>query len=63
MTKEEEQREFEFGETAFSHASPFLGTLSATESLQAIENNMFRAPIFKHTPPDTDFLLIRNKYG
>ncbi|KAL3087271.1 hypothetical protein niasHT_020534 [Heterodera trifolii] len=63
LTKEEEKREFEFGETAFSHTSPFLGNLSPNESLQAIENNMYRATIFQHHPMGTDFLLIRNKYG
>uniref|UniRef100_A0A914H2H9 Bromo domain-containing protein n=1 Tax=Globodera rostochiensis TaxID=31243 RepID=A0A914H2H9_GLORO len=63
LTKEEEKREFEFGETAFSHTSPFLGDLSSNESVQAIENNMYRATVFQHRPLNTDFLLIRNKYG
>jgi transcription initiation factor TFIID subunit 1 len=62
-TKEQEKHEFQFGETAFSHTSPFLGNLSSYQPLQALENNMFRATIFQHKIPDTDFLLIRTKFG
>lgn len=56
-------REFEFGETAYSHTSPFVGNLETNESIQAIENNLYRAPIFQHKIQPTDFLLIRNKFG
>ena len=62
-TKEQVKTDFEFGETAFTHTSPFLGNLSSHESIQAMENNMFRASIFKHKASDTDFLLIRTKFG
>ena len=52
--------ELEFGETAFTHTFPFLGNLEPGQCLQAIENNMFRAPIFQHKPKTTDYLLIKS---
>jgi transcription initiation factor TFIID subunit 1 len=42
---------------------PFLGNLNIGQSLQAIENNMYRSPIFKHKAPTTDFILIRTANG
>lgn len=51
--------QFEFGETAFTMTPPFLGNLNIGQTIQAIENNMYRAPIFKHKLPATDFILIR----
>ena len=41
--------------------SPFLGTLEEGEIQQSFINNLFRAPIFKHTISKTDFLLIKIK--
>ncbi|VDD79558.1 unnamed protein product [Mesocestoides corti] len=35
--------------------SPFLGA--------SMENNMFRAPIYPHKTPTTDFVVIRNRNG
>ncbi|KHN84351.1 Transcription initiation factor TFIID subunit 1 [Toxocara canis] len=55
--------EYEFGETAFTHTSPFLGSLAPGQSLQSLENNLYRAPIYRHEPARTDFLLIRTKQG
>ncbi|KAF1744087.1 hypothetical protein MXB_4422, partial [Myxobolus squamalis] len=46
-----------------STSSPFLGSIPPGEHLMAIENNMFRAPIYKHFPKKTDFLVIRNSQG
>ncbi|RKO88494.1 hypothetical protein BDK51DRAFT_47467 [Blyttiomyces helicus] len=45
-------------------ASPFLGygDVKPGETIQAVNNNMFRAPIFPHTPPSTDFLVVRNTF-
>lgn len=54
---------FKFGELAYAHTSPFLGSLVPGQSLQAFENNMFRAPIYEHDIPQTDFLIIRNRQG
>lgn len=33
---------YKFGETAYAHTSPFLGILRPGQSIQAIENNMYR---------------------
>jgi len=30
---------------------------------QAFENNLFRAPIYLHKMPETDFLIIRTRQG
>ncbi|KAJ1423751.1 hypothetical protein B484DRAFT_480649, partial [Ochromonadaceae sp. CCMP2298] len=40
--------------------SPFLGTIEESEIQQSFTNNLFRAPIFKHVPAPTDFLLVRS---
>lgn len=53
--------EYKYGETAYAHTSPFLGSLAPGQSLQAFENNLFRAPIYEHNLPDTDFLVIRTR--
>lgn len=31
--------------------------------LQAFENNLFRAPIYLHKMPETDFLVLRTRHG
>ncbi|XP_058793259.1 transcription initiation factor TFIID subunit 1-like [Phymastichus coffea] len=53
--------EFKYGETAYAHTSPFLGVLTPGQTIQAIENNMYRAPIYEHKVNDTDFLVIRTR--
>uniref|UniRef100_A0A182VQB5 Transcription initiation factor TFIID subunit 1 n=1 Tax=Anopheles minimus TaxID=112268 RepID=A0A182VQB5_9DIPT len=53
--------EFRFGETHYAHTSPFLGILHHGLCIQAIENNMYRAPIYPHTIHETDFLVIRTR--
>ncbi|XP_046853130.1 transcription initiation factor TFIID subunit 1-like isoform X2 [Xenia sp. Carnegie-2017] len=58
--KDEGAPNFEYGETLYIHqTSPFLGQLKPSESLQALENNLFRAPIYEHALPSTDFVIIR----
>lgn len=52
---------YEYGEPAIVTTSPFLGTLMPGQSLQTIENNMYRAPIYKHKFPYSDFLVIRSQ--
>ncbi|EGT31438.1 hypothetical protein CAEBREN_07628 [Caenorhabditis brenneri] len=52
---------FDFGEMAFSHQIPFLGQLQPGQSLQSIENSLYRAPIYLHKRQSTDFLLIRSQ--
>lgn len=51
----------QYGEIAYAHTSPFLGVLSLGMTLQAIENNLYRALIYEHKPLETDFLLIRTR--
>lgn len=50
-----------FGEIAYAHTSPFLGVLSPGRTIQVIENNLYRAPIYEHKPLENDFLLIRTR--
>ncbi|XP_063059950.1 transcription initiation factor TFIID subunit 1 isoform X2 [Engraulis encrasicolus] len=52
-----------YGETVYCHTSPFLGSLHPGQLLQAFENNLFRAPIYLHKVPETDFLIIRTRHG
>ncbi|XP_050296996.1 transcription initiation factor TFIID subunit 1 isoform X2 [Anthonomus grandis grandis] len=52
---------YKYGETAYAHTSPFLGILHPGQSIQAIENNMYRAPIYNHNVLSTDFLVIRTR--
>ncbi|XP_062517053.1 transcription initiation factor TFIID subunit 1-like isoform X2 [Corticium candelabrum] len=48
-----------FGETSYIQKSPFLGNVVPGTTLQALENNLFRAPIYKHGVPQTDFVVIK----
>ncbi len=52
---------YRYGETVYCHQSPFLGNLQPAQSLQALENNLMRAPIYEHAMPETDFLVIRTR--
>lgn len=52
-----------YGEVAYAHTSPFLGILPPGATQSVVENNMYRAPIYEHTLPSTDFLVIRTRYG
>ncbi|XP_011494870.1 PREDICTED: transcription initiation factor TFIID subunit 1 isoform X2 [Ceratosolen solmsi marchali] len=52
---------YKYGETAYAHTSPFLGILTPGQSIQVVENNMYRAPIYEHHVPNTDFLVIRSR--
>ncbi|CAK9302809.1 unnamed protein product [Gordionus sp. m RMFG-2023] len=61
--KEANIQEFEHGTMAYTHTSPFLGSLAPGQRLQALENNMFRAPIYLHSFPSTHFLVIRTRNG
>jgi transcription initiation factor TFIID subunit 1 len=54
-------KNYTYGEAKQVTNSPFIGDLSPGQSQQAIETNMFRAPIFEHTFPETDFLVIRTR--
>ncbi|KAE8450590.1 hypothetical protein EG329_005934 [Mollisiaceae sp. DMI_Dod_QoI] len=45
--------------------SPFanFGMVDPGETVRTIHNQMYRAPIFKHQPRNTDFLVIRTSTG
>ncbi|CAL0331622.1 unnamed protein product [Lupinus luteus] len=46
-----------------SDKSPFLGDLKPGCSQSSLETNMYRAPIFPHKVPLTDYLLVRSSKG
>jgi transcription initiation factor TFIID subunit 1 len=50
---------FDFGETTYIQKSPFLGNVMPGTTLQSLENNLFRASIYRHAVPDSDFLVIK----
>ncbi|XP_026317517.1 transcription initiation factor TFIID subunit 1 isoform X2 [Hyposmocoma kahamanoa] len=50
-----------YGEIAYAHTSPFLGILAPGATQPVVENNMYRAPIYEHLIPLTDFLIIRTR--
>lgn len=60
--KEATMPEYKYGELAYSHHSPFLGSLQPGQSIQAYENHLFRSPIFEHSVESTDFLIIRTRF-
>ncbi|KAI9163128.1 putative transcription initiation factor TFIID 111 kDa subunit [Paramyrothecium foliicola] len=45
--------------------SPFslFGTVDPGETVPTLHNEMYRAPVFKHNPRNTDFLVIRSTTG
>lgn len=58
----------ELGEYRFllpEDRSPFstFGTVDAGETVPTLHNEMYRAPVFKHTPRSTDFLIVRSSTG
>ncbi|CAF1124806.1 unnamed protein product [Didymodactylos carnosus] len=60
--KQDNPPKLEFGELAYAHTSPFLADMAPGEVLQAFENHMYRAPIYLHENPTTDFLVLRTKH-
>ncbi|WRT63957.1 uncharacterized protein IL334_000884 [Kwoniella shivajii] len=61
--KDEHVPKLDFGQPSILNpgdAEPFmLGYVDRGEVTQVIHNNLLRAPIFRHTPETTDFLVIR----
>ena len=51
----------EHGEPAPAQYNTFQGSVNNGQFIQALENNLYRAPIYKHKIPSTDFLIIRTK--
>ncbi|XP_041978087.1 transcription initiation factor TFIID subunit 1 isoform X2 [Aricia agestis] len=60
-TKDSGPKPLKYGEVAYAHTSPFLGILAPGATQPVIENNMYRAPIYNHDLPQTDFLIIRTR--
>ena len=54
-------KEYKYGELTYAHTSPFLGTMTPGQTIQSIENNMYRCPIYEHKLPSTDFIVIRTR--
>jgi len=54
-------KELKYGELTYAHTSPFLGTMIPGQTVQALENNMYRSPIYEHKFPVTDFIVIRTR--
>ncbi|EFA78451.1 putative protein serine/threonine kinase [Heterostelium album PN500] len=57
---------FDDGETVMldhNDESPFLGEINPGVPIQSMVNNLYKAPIAKHNPNPTDFLLIRSRDG
>jgi len=51
--------EVAYGETTYiQNSSYFLGQLRPGQLLQSFENNLFRAPTYQHSLPETDFVLV-----
>lgn len=59
--KDSNPPQHEYGELAYAHTSPFLGNLAPGQCVQTFENNMYRAPIYKHKVALNDFLIIRTR--
>ncbi|KAL7730813.1 hypothetical protein ACLKA6_003581 [Drosophila palustris] len=59
--KDSGPQDYVYGEVAFAHTSPFLGILHPGQCIQALENNMYRAPIYPHKMAPYDFLIIRTR--
>merc|ERR1712024_372674 len=58
---EYDRKKLEYGELTLAHTSPFLGQMIPGQTIQALESNMHRAPIFRHEVPSNDFLVIRTR--
>ena len=57
----EEAAKHHYGEITLAHTSPFLGQMVPGQTIQSLENNMYRAPIYEHKIPSSDFLVIRTR--
>lgn len=60
--KDQGPSEVKYGEIAYAHTSPFLGIMAPGQTIQTVENNMYRAPVFEHNLPESDFLVIRTRF-
>lgn len=62
--KDDHVPKLDFGQTSILNvgdAEPFLlGYVDRGKVTQILHNNLIRAPIYRHTPETTDFLVIRH---
>ena len=63
FNKDDGPQNLEFGELVYVNQSPFLGSLKPGELVQALENYMYRAPVYKHKIPEQDFVMARSKHS
>jgi len=51
----------QYGDTTYvqNKIGYLLGNLKPGQVLQCFDNNLFRAPIYQHSFPETDFLVIK----
>ena len=66
--EDQSRPKMEVGETSVlmpEDRSPFaqFGTVDPGETVPTLHNAMYRAPVFKHEPKGTDFLVIRTTTG
>lgn len=52
---------YRYGDIHPRHQSPFLGQMAPGQVIQTLENNLYRAPIYEHKMPSSDFLVIRTR--
>lgn len=58
------QAPFPYGDTYPSKQPPYLlGKLAPGTRISTIDNKLFSSPVYLHSVPDTDFLLIRTREG
>jgi hypothetical protein len=65
--EDDSRPKYEVGETHVltpQDRSPFwnFGTVGPGETVPTLYNKMVRAPVFKHDPRNTDFLVVRSSY-
>ena len=58
-----DKKKLEYGDLNLAHTSPFLGQMSPGQVIQALENNMYRAPIYRHTGKLIESFGHFPKYG
>ncbi len=60
-TESELPSHFRYGEVTHCDKAPFFGVYARKKLLQVVENNLYRAPIYRHKVPETDFLILRTR--
>ncbi|CAO1324311.1 unnamed protein product [Diamesa serratosioi] len=61
LNKVKDLEKVKFGEPLPAQLHTFQGSVDNGQFVQALENNLYRVPIFEHKIPTTDFLIIRTE--